>query len=63
MVVCMWTDKVLGQVTDKIGEVGDKITSEVEQAGELVTLSLVIIGTVACAALVLALIAEARTRG
>lgn len=70
----MWSlDKALGEATAKIQQTAEEfraglhdltceVNEEIRGAGELVTLALVVVGSLACAALVIACVAEAKTR-
>lgn len=70
----MWIKSTVGEATDNLRVIADQIRStvtdsgseiaaQVQEAGELVTLAIVAIGTIAVAALIVACMAEAKTRG
>lgn len=73
MVRSMWIDKALSEATEKLKVTAEEfraglqdqvseVSGEIREAGELVTLALVVIGTIACAALLLACVTDAKVR-
>lgn len=71
MVRRMWIDKPLADATSKIKETADEfrsglqeltseVSEEIRDAGELVTLAMVVIGSLAVAALLIACVADAK---
>lgn len=70
----MWINGTVREATDKLGVIAEdfrsqvnasssEIAAQVREAGELVTLAIVALGTIAVAALIVACMAEAKTRG